>query len=491
MDQSIKDTNFKICKPQEHITETLTGYLTAHKHLSPISFHMPGHKGRSTLYGIYGFGGFVHNMMGADITEIPGADALQQPQGVIKRVMNHYASLYGVLHTELLVNGSSVGLMAAILSTVPRGGYLITGRNSHKSVYSGMRLGGIEPIYVLPEIDCQTGLQGGINPKEIEKTLEKHPEADAVLITSPNYYGVLSDLQKIADIVHKYNKILIVDQAHGAHLKFFDYFGENYRAAENCDADIVVNSIHKTLLSFTGTAILNICSNRIDIEKVSENLRMLQTTSPSYLMMGSLDINEQILRQDGYELIKRWEKDVEYFYKECKKIRGVSLIIRKDMDLTKINLSMSDCGLDGTNLYKELMQRNIWCELVHGDYVMLLTGIGNERGDYEEVLTALREISQRYRYCDQKRSKQIKNNLTLGIPEKKKMPLYKTKVPLYCAEGCIAYDPIVAYPPGSPIICPGEVISRKFVIYIRTLLENNVVVSGVDEEGCIAVSADE
>ena len=300
---------------------SLTDFLMYHKETHPISFHMPGHKGRSTLYGIYGFGDFIKNVVGNDITEISGADALQQPRERIKYMMEGYAGLYGAKHTEILVNGSSVGLMAAILGSVPRGDKLLMGRNSHRSVYGALRLGGIDPVYIMPEIDDETGLQLGLDPDKIEGALIEDSDIKAVLVTSPNYYGVLSDIERIASIVHLHGRILIVDQAHGAHLKFFDYLrsedGLPHRAAENCGADIVVDSTHKTLLSFTGSAILNICTERPDVIRISEFLRMLQTTSPSYLMMGSLDINQQILRMDGYNLIKNWDTDIKYFYQEA------------------------------------------------------------------------------------------------------------------------------------------------------------------------------
>lgn len=574
---------------------SLTDFLIYHKESRPISFHMPGHKGRSTLYGIYGFGDFVKTVMGNDITEIPGADALQQPRERIKDIMNGYAGLYGVKHTELLVNGSSTGLMAAILATVPRGDTLLMGRNSHKSVYGALRLGGINPSYIMPELDEETGLQLGLDPDRIEAALMADPMIKAVLVTSPNYYGVLSDIERIADIVHLHGRILIVDQAHGAHLKFFDYLrrdgahgapqpagssqglrgldsskygraaaGGNSgnpssdperlilsagcRAAENCGADIVVDSTHKTLLSFTGSAILNICTERPDVPRIAELIRMLQTTSPSYLLMGSLDINQQILRMDGYNLVKSWAADVEYFYREAARIRGLNLIRLPELDNTKINLTMSALGLSGDQLAEELRKRNIWVELTHGGYAMMMTGIGNERGDYEDMLAALRELSVQYgggirrtelqdsdstgasggkiadstfKYtkADSKiaevalqiekagskaadSASQAVNSSSkaadspsparnpalsamleqCGIPDR-----YET-VPLYSAEGRVLYESLVPYPPGSPIACPGEVLSRDVILYVRDQLVAEHVVLGVDEEGRIKVA---
>lgn len=542
---------------------SLTDFLMYHKETHPISFHMPGHKGRSTLYGIYGFGDFVKNVVGNDITEIPGADALQQPRERIKDIMEGYAGLYGAKHTELLVNGSSAGLMASILGSVPRGGKLLMGRNSHKSVYGALRLGGIDPVYIMPEIDSETGLQLGLDPDKIETALIEDPSIKAVLVTSPNYYGVLSDIERIASIVHLHGRILIVDQAHGAHLKFFDYLrsedGLPHRAAENCGADIVVDSTHKTLLSFTGSAILNICTERPDVSRISELLRMLQTTSPSYLLMGSLDINQQILRMDGYNLIKNWDADIKYFYEEAAQIAGLGLINRIDLDETKVSITMSALGLSGPKLAEELEKRNIWVELTHGDYVMLMTGIGNERGDYEDVLSALRDLSAHYggritaakkaarKEQDQNlesdtdlksessslgsgpsrtKTAQIEpksgSNLTettesspesasaitdsdpetaahvapvsdsalIERLEQRKIPDTYEEIPLYSAEGRVLYESIIPYPPGSPIACPGEVLNKSVILYVRDQLVAQHVVLGVDEEGRVKVESD-
>ncbi|MDU5603245.1 MAG: aminotransferase class I/II-fold pyridoxal phosphate-dependent enzyme [Mogibacterium sp.] len=531
---------------------SLTDFLMYHKETHPISFHMPGHKGRSTLYGIYGFGDFVKNVVGNDITEIPGADALQQPRERIKDIMEGYAGLYGAKHTELLVNGSSAGLMASILGSVPRGGKLLMGRNSHKSVYGALRLGGIDPVYIMPEIDSETGLQLGLDPDKIETALIEDPGIKAVLVTSPNYYGVLSDIERIASIVHLHGRILIVDQAHGAHLKFFDYLrsedGLPHRAAENCGADIVVDSTHKTLLSFTGSAILNICTERPDVSRISELLRMLQTTSPSYLLMGSLDINQQILRMDGYNLIKNWDADIKYFYEEAAQIAGLGLIDRIDLDETKVSITMSALGLSGPELAEELEKRNIWVELTHGDYVMLMTGLGNERGDYEDVLSALRDLSAHHggriqdvepesttsktesaaQNAAQKQAKneaqamakneaqamakneaQVANKnasqavdkiAELRTPssdsalierlEQRKIPDTYEEIPLYSAEGRVLYESIIPYPPGTPIACPGEVLSKSVILYVRDQLVAQHVVLGVDEEGRVKVESD-
>lgn len=458
-----------------------------HKQENPVSFHMPGHKGRTVLYKKYGYTDFVKGMFGNDITEIPGADALQQPQSCIREVMDNYADLYDVKHTELLVNGSSAGLMAAVLTAVPRGGKLIMGRNSHKSIFGAVRLGGIEPVYVRPEIHPEYELQGAITAKSIRKALEENSDASAVLVTSPNYYGVLSDIGEIADVVHSFGKVLIVDQAHGAHLKFFDEGARKKTAAENLGADIVVDSTHKTLLTFTGSAILNVCSDAVDIDDLADNLRMLQTTSPSYLMMGALDINEKILRAGGRELIEIWKSDLRYFYSKAMEIPGVELIMGKNLDLTKINITMIKMGLNGKALEKELRRRNIWVEMVHGDYVMLMTGLGNMRFDYDAALGALVEISMKYGISGAERPSH--DAMTSFDLEYVGVPVKKERISLFNAEGRVVYDEITPYPPGVPVACPGEVLTYEVIKFLDRQIKLGETVLGVDEEGCINVGA--
>ena len=302
----------------------------------------------------------------------------------------------------------------------------------------------------------------------------------------------------------------------------------------------MVDSTHKTLLSFTGSAILNICTERPDVSRISELLRMLQTTSPSYLLMGSLDINQQILRMDGYNLIKNWDADIKYFYQEAAQIAGLGLIDRIDLDETKVSITMSALGLSGPELAEELEKRNIWVELTHGDYVMLMTGIGNERGDYEDVLSALRDLSAHHggriqgvepeslaskteSAAQNAAQKQAKNeaqamakneaqaaNKNASQPvdkiaelrtpssdsalieqlEQRKIPDTYEEIPLYSAEGRVLYESIIPYPPGTPIACPGEVLSKSVILYVRDQLVAQHVVLGVDEEGRVKVESD-
>jgi len=495
---------------------TIADFLNKNAAKDDVSFHMPGHKGRGALYDEAGYGTLLKNAAAWDITEIPGADSLYCPRGALRNVMDNYAELYGARHTELLVNGSSAGLIAAIISSVPVGGKLILGRDSHHAAFSALRLGGINPVYIRPETDPAYNIAAGISPYELEAACEENPDASAVLITSPNYCGQLSDIAVLADIAHDHGMLLIVDQAHGAHLRFFDYDAESLReegayvphlrhSAEALGADIAINSTHKTLLSFTGSGILNICGDSVDIDAVSEALRMVQTTSPSYLLMASLDINEKIMRSKWREIVKNWKEDLTGFYRGASKIDGLTIVsgsgargsgaqdkdvfalyrYREGPDPTKINISMSELGLSGERLDKELRYRGIISEMVHGEYVLLLTGAGNIRSDYERLLDALSGIASGYGvgvHID--RTPRSFDDIVLDYAD---VPVDGIRVPLYEAVGRVLYDPIITYPPGTPIACPGEILSMQVINHISAILESGEMITGVDEEGMIKV----
>lgn len=524
-----------------------------------ISFHMPGHKGRSDIYEKTGYGDFLKNIVTCDITEIPGADALFCPETTLRAVMDNYADLYGVKHSELLVNGSSAGVMAAIMGTVPVGGKLILGRNSHHSAFSALRLGGINPVYVRPKMDLRSGLVGEILPADLKAACESDPDAQAVLVTSPNYYGMLSDIAALAAVAHEYDMLLIVDQAHGAHLKFFDNDAEELlgkgahvpfprHSAEDLGADIVINSTHKTLLSFTGSGILNICSDSVDIGAVSDALKMVQTTSPSYILMASLDINERIMRKHGVSIAKAWRDDLTTFYRRVMRIPGIEIVggpaaaevtekvmrsykpqadgqaeqgldeitrgtlcpmyhSRAGLDYTKINISMAPLGISGARLEKELRQRGIIAEMVHGDYVMLMTGAGNRSSDYSKLLESLKEIAGNYSVIDSShegtgdfRSRGLEGSRASASQREKQprpaaefelevagVPYEAESVPLYEADGRVLYDPVIIYPPGTPVACPGEILTVEVISYIRDAIGRGEKVTGVNDEGLVRV----
>ena len=520
------------------MTKGIRDFLTEHESKSPVSFHMPGHKGYE-FFARNGFGDAVKRLASWDITEICGADNLFQPESIIRRTMDKYQRLYDVKKSYLLINGSSAGIIAAILAAVPRGGKLIMARNCHKSVFNALRLGDIEPVYAFPKTEEDYSISGEITAEEIEKCMDENPDARVVIITSPNYYGVCSDIENISRKIHERGGLLIVDQAHGAHLKFFSIEekcagnrGEAEgsasgntelippRAAEELGADAVINSTHKTLASFTQTAVLNICSDRIDLNAVEDRLQMMESSSPSYPLMATLDINADILASHAGRLMKDWLENIRWFYHKAAEIEGLVLMKTARLDYTKLNIDMSRFGFDGAELEKFLMSHGVFPELVSGNMVMCMSGIGNTRRDYERLIEALSEAAERGRpdridrldrsalvettgltgwsvlaetaglidrngQAAHSRAEQ-KVPLPLGLA-RTEIPQERESVHITQAAGRVCVAAIIPYPPGIPLICPGEIFTQEIVDYVKAQREAGEKVIGVDEELRVSV----
>lgn len=466
--------------------KTICEFLIEHTGSNPVSFHMPGHKGKS-LYREYGHDKFSEQIIDWDITEIPGADNLFQPEDIIRRTMDRYKALYESLESYLLVNGSSSGLIAAIMTAVKREGKLIMARNSHKSIFNGLSLGQIEPVYAYPQVLDGYNISGPITTEEIERCIETAPDAEAVILPSPNYYGICSDIKSISETVHRHNKVLIVDQAHGAHLKFFDrHKGTTMFAAESLGADMVINSTHKTLASLTQSAVLNVCSDRVDRYCLEQQIQMMESTSPSYLLMASMDINADLIEKHEAQLFQGWKENLEHFYKSAGSISGLSVIEHPMLDRTKINLDMSALGIDGLDLEKRLMNKGIFPELVTGNILMCMTGIGNKRCDFDRLLQSLREISTETSAdlppAENPTQEVTVRKLKHGLP-----PTEKERIPLEEGNGRVCADSIIPYPPGIPIVCPGEIINGEIINYVTGLRKSGEKVMGIDDEGRIIV----
>ncbi len=449
-------------------------FLTDHAAGKPVSFHMPGHKG-SGIYLRCGYGDVLDRLIDMDITEIPGADNLFRAEGPIRELQEHYAAMYGAGRSFLLVNGSSGGIIASVLTAVKRGGSLIMTRNCHRSVFNALYLGDISPVY-LP-----SGTSGTVRAGDVAGCMDEHPRAEAVIITSPDYYGRCSDIEAIAREVHSRGKMLIVDQAHGAHLKFFSEYGCGKgmpAAAEDSGADLVIDSIHKTLASFTQSALLNVMSDRVDERILEDRLQMMQSSSPSYILMASLDMNREIIERHGRELFPAWRENLDRFRDRASRLPGLRIYGGEGTDLTRIVLSVD--GLEGSALETMMNVRGIYPELHAGDKVMFMTGIGNVREHYDRLLEALEEISA----GSVTAREQVGRNPGVPAPGRlHAVPAEEEEVPLRESAGRICARPVVPYPPGIPVICPGEEVTAEMSAYIEELLKRGEKVTGITPDG--------
>ena len=515
-----------------------TDYLSEYVSNEMVSFHMPGHKGRG-IFDVHGFGAAIDSLVEGDITEIPGSDNLAQPQGIIRSVMDRYKALYGSEESFISVGGSTLGIMASILAAVEwvsmgrqasqtvqsgevrnaaegqsRGdrnkalrSKIAIARNSHKSVFNGVRLAGAQPIYIYPELPT-SGIAGGIKPEAVEDAFVRasHEEGKivAVVVPNPNYYGICSDIESIAEIAHKHGAVLIVDQAHGAHLRFLEprlsadvstsksaLNGiESPMNARVCNAaDIVIESTHKTLASFTQTAIVNVY-NKALIDVVEEKIKMLQTTSPSYMLMKSLDMNAKLIEENGDALFESWRMNLDNTYAALDKM-GIEYFMDNMLDRSKILIDMSKYGLDGIDLSKELFERGIVNELDSGPYSMCMSGIGNSKVDYECLIKALKDIKTA---CEGKPSLVVEGGggslfaLMNKRREMREIPTDWEWKPANEAAGCILAENIIPYPPGIPLIAAGEVADEESLAWAAALSESGGNVLGMNEDGAVKVA---
>jgi lysine decarboxylase len=395
-------------------------------------------------------------------------------------------------YSYLLINGTSGGLIAAILASVAPDKKLIMARNCHKAVFNALTLGNIQPVYAYPEQVAGQEIAGPISVREIQRLLAENPKAEAVILPSPNYYGICSDIKAIADVVHEAGTVLIVDQAHGAHLHFFHKYGAGEGmplSAESSGADIVVNSTHKTLASFTQSAILNLNSTRVDRYHLEDKLQAIQSTSPSYLLMASLDINAEILETHGKALVEEWKANLDDFYRLATGIPGLSIMNAPNLDRTKINLDMSRLGISGSALERLMNERGIFPELYAGNLLMCMTGIGNTREHMDRLLKALLEIAET------SAEEKIANRQSdvMGQPilpaqaEFIGVPKAKHYISLAEAADKICAGSVIPYPPGIPLICPGEAFTAEIVQYIQSLRKTGEKVIGVTDAETVPV----
>jgi arginine/lysine/ornithine decarboxylase len=335
-----------------------------------------------------------------DITEIHGFDDLSNPLGILKETADLAARLYGSDNAFLLVNGSTVGILTAIGAHAKRGEKILFPKSCHRSVYNSAKLFGLEAVLFTPETDTASGIDISTEPQMIEAALDLNPDIKLIVITSPSYEGVVSDIRSIADIAHSRGAILLVDSAHGAHLGFSDRFP---MSAIQCGADIVVMSLHKTLPALTQCSLLHLCSDRTNIEETNRLLFTLQTSSPSYVFMSSIDYCLRLLDSDKDKLFDNYERMLTRFYNDVKDLRKIGVFGAKKggfkcpsnpdffaFDPGKIVIVTKRTAMSGKELADILRKEHkIELEAAHADYAIAMTSICDTQEGFERLAKAL------------------------------------------------------------------------------------------------------
>lgn len=497
-------------------------------------FHMPGHKRMAGDEALNGF----PNPFAVDITEIEGFDNLHHPEGILKESMEWAASVYGADRTYYLVNGSSCGILSAICAATEHGGTILMSRNCHKSAYHGVILSRLKCAYVYPQIIEKMGIQGGILASDVEKALKERPDVQAVLIVSPTYDGIVSDIGNIAKVVHGHGIPLIVDEAHGAHFPFDERMDE----ALSCGADLVIQSLHKTLPSLTQTAVLHGRRGYVDFEKLERYLQMFQTSSPSYVLMASIEQCIYEMAGHGRKNMAEFSERIGEVRRELAEMKHLRLLepgekwlrlkeqsdgglrldepgerrLRLDepgekrlcldevsgvydYDRSKIVVSCRNClrvhkdgsreRLDGNQLSDWLRtEYDLEMEMCGADYIVAITTYLDSAEGLGRLVEALKEIDRRLEACkaeitehgdkmkahgieaqvsrDGDRNQQPMNNWDMpDIRFRMADAMERGSESLLLADcaGKISAEFVYLYPPGIPIVAPGELVTERIV----------------------------
>ncbi|MDF9758580.1 arginine/lysine/ornithine decarboxylase [Peribacillus simplex] len=440
----------------------------------PISLHVPGHK-NGWVFSKKGEA--IYNpLLGIDATEISGLDDLHAPEGAILKSEQLLADLYGVKKSYFLVNGSTVGNIAMILATCREGDKVLVQRNCHKSILHGLMLANVQPIFLQPDFYEEWGIAGGVGSKLIEEALSANPDVKAIVVTYPNYYGLGEDLTELVRLAHQKGIPVLVDEAHGAHFQLGSPFP---KSAIFAGADAVVHSAHKTLPAMTMGSYLHVNSSLVDVGQVSFYLQMLQSSSPSYPIMGSLDLARAYLAAFTSEDKKSLIKKISDFRRELGALQTVRVLEAPpgtSADPLKVVIQSIN-GLSGFELQQLCEAEGIFTELADPNNLLMILPLLKTSIDFP-----FQEIVQNIKSATKDRTGSVEANqvgswfagssiTTLEITYSVMKHSKSRPVVLREAVGEVSAEMVIPYPPGIPLIMSGEMITTDHITNLKRLLE--------------------
>ena len=474
--------------------------LTQNQHRAPIAeamknyandgalaFHTPGHK--------QGLG--AHPLLKRLITKeglreevslMEELDDLHEPEGCIRDAQTLAAELYGADHAYFVINGTTGANHAMLMGTVKPGDTVLLPRNAHRSLTGALILSGARPVFLQPEISERFGIAMGVTLETVKKAVKQHPEARALILVYPTYYGVTVDLKAIADFVHAHNMLLLVDEAHGPHLRFSE---ELPLQAIDAGADAAAQSTHKIIGSMTQTSMLLTKGPRIDAERMRQAVSLLQSTSPNQLLLASLDIARLQMAEDGERLVGRAVRLAEELRGKINAIPGLYCFGRRDMttpgasglDVTKLTVNVQGLGMSGREAEHILRyEEYIECELSDAYNVLFIISYADTEREAEKLLTALRHLAVHRRNGSA-------FHVTRALPPVPRQGLTPReaffddveRVPFDASDGRIAAEQVMFYPPGIPLLVPGDRIDTVTLAYIREQQQLGLKVTGPED----------
>jgi len=474
---------------------TLYKELIKYSQSDVYPFHMPGGK-RSPQWQKTGL------PYQYDISEVEGFDDLHHGTGLIKELEERASKVYGSDETALLVNGSTSGLLSGIMACTNKGEKVLMGRGSHKSIYHGIFLNELEAVYLYPDYDKAKEIPLEISPEEVRKALERDAQIKAVIVTSPTYDGVVSEVEEIARVVHERGIPLIVDEAHGAHFGLSDGFPRNSNAL---GADLVIHSLHKTLPSLTQTALIHKNGNLVDWEKVRFYLQLFQSSSPSYILMSSVDacismLEDEELRAKSF---REYKERLEKARESLRRLSHLELIETENYDPSKILVSAKKLGKTGLDLYQVLMEKyQLQMEMVTGSTVLAMTSVADRDEGFHRLVKALEEMDQEgglEETLSSEGQKRKEKEVSWQFPRLEQVSSISqafamgekassNALPFSQCENKVSLEFVYLYPPGIPLIVPGERVNREAIRILLQYEELGYKIKGVKHSGRIKVT---
>ena len=447
------------------------------------SFDVPGHKrgkGIPVLNEYYGA-----QLMRLDTNSLPALDNVGNPTGVIKEAQDLLADAYGADEAFFMANGSTSAIHAMLMSALNPGDKILLPKNIHKSALNGLILCGAIPVYMQPEICEKEGLMKNVTLAEVQKGLDANPDVKAVFVLNPTYFGHVSDLKAIATLCHERGVLLLADEAHGAHFPFHEQMPTSAMAA---GADMSCLSIHKTGGALTQSSALIVNAKRINPANVKRVVNILQSTSVSYLLMGSLDGARWNLVQNGSDQLAQALALSQKARLDLNQIDGIATVEEREFyDPTKLVINVSGLSLSGFEVYEMLWREyDIQLELCETNHVLAIISLGDTLADIQHLVEAMADLAMKYPGGEQEQQLLIKAPFTSAVQLMSPRDAYfadKELVPFNDAVGRVAGESIMAYPPGIPIISPGEQVTTEVLGNLRELIELGAfIVDNADPE---------
>ena len=449
-----------------------------------VPFDVPGHKqgkGNPRLRKLLG-----DKCLSLDVNSMKPLDNLQHPVSVIKEAELLAADAFGAKNAFFVVNGTTASVQGMIMTACKKGDKIILPRNVHISAINSLVLCGAVPVYVNPGVNNELGIPLGMTVDDVLDAIEKNPDAKAVLVNNPTYYGICSDLQAIVKIAHEHNMLVLVDEAHGTHF----YFGKDMPiSAMAAGADMAAVSMHKTGGSLTQSSIL-VINNDVNPDRVRQILNLTQTTSASYLLMSSLDVSRRNLALDGEEIFKKVVDFANYARNEINDIGGYYAYGKElmsdpavhDFDLTKLSVFTRSIGLAGIEVY-DILRDDYGIQIEFGDLgnILAIISVGDTEFMIERLIAALNEIKRLYKKDTKGMFEHEYITPTLEMIPQKAFYAPSKHVEMEKSSGRICTEYVMCYPPGIPVLAPGEMITDEIIEYIKYAKDRGCMMMGTED----------